>query len=653
MKKISTFTVTLFLIFFASQKIFADTHYVSLSGGNVSPYISWENAATTIQAAVDVALPGEVVLVANGVYDAGGKITPGYELSNRVVITKDITLRSVNGPESAIILGNEAVGGRTGIGAVRCVFMNAGKLYGFTMSNGFTITTGDSGYDQSGSGIWLSNGCVVTNCIINGNTANNDGGGVCFLFGGSISDCSISGNNASVGYGGGVCFWSGGSVSNCSINGNSTDVSGGGVYCESGGSVFDCSISENRANICGGGVYFWTGGSISDCSIIGNSATFDGGGVNCNSGGSVSNCIISENNADECGGGVHCYRDGSIFDCSIKGNSAGGQGGGVYFWSGGSVSYCSISENSATCHGGGICFWSGGSVSYCSISENSAACHGGGICFWSGGSLTNCLITGLNTATYGGGAYLFQGGSIISSTIAGNNASAFGGGIVCSNGGTIVNTIIYDNQAASGNVNWLNYGNGANVSYSCTTPINNLPGGNGCIQDNPEFIVPGSDYHLSGVSPCVDSGIILEWMTGATDLDGNPRIHNCKVDIGAYEYLSEKIPVTTPNWKLKNKKKKSALKGKPIDPLLVQYLTNGYGIGIWNLATDCNIDGPRQLVSKNKKKTVWVYKDKTNKHAKIIYKEKYDNKKNTYKTKLKYILQEQIPKSNLVYIAPL
>jgi len=116
--------------------------------------------------------------------------------------------------------------------------------------------------------------------------------------------------------------------------------------------------------------------------------------------------------------------------------------------------------------------------------------------------------------------------------------------------------------------------------------------------------------------------------------------------------ISHWVHVTSPEWKLKNKKK-GVLKGKPISPLLKQYLTKGYGMGIWNLETDANVDGPRQLTAKNKKETVWIYKNKADKTAKIIYKEKYNKKKDTYKTKLKYILQGGIPESNMVYMTPI
>jgi len=40
-------------------------------------------------------------------------------------------------------------------------------------------------------------------------------------------------------------------------------------------------------------------------------------------------------------------------------------------------------------------------------------------------------------------------------------------------------------------------------------------------------------------SPCIDTGAIMPWMTGATDLDGNPRIHDGQVDMGCYEFVPE------------------------------------------------------------------------------------------------------------------
>ena len=44
------------------------------------------------------------------------------------------------------------------------------------------------------------------------------------------------------------------------------------------------------------------------------------------------------------------------------------------------------------------------------------------------------------------------------------------------------------------------------------------------------------DYHLQPKSPLCDKGMMLDWMTaGATDLDGNKRVHLDLPDIGCYE----------------------------------------------------------------------------------------------------------------------
>ncbi len=72
---------------------------------------NWATAKRTIQAAVDAASDGDPVLVTNGVYNAGGAVTPGFALTNRVCITNAITVRSMNGPEVTIIEGAEASGG--------------------------------------------------------------------------------------------------------------------------------------------------------------------------------------------------------------------------------------------------------------------------------------------------------------------------------------------------------------------------------------------------------------------------------------------------------------------------------------------------------------------------------------------------------------
>jgi len=58
METMKTITkISIFLsILFVSQNILAVTNYVSKTGAHISPFTSWANAATNIQAAVDVAV---------------------------------------------------------------------------------------------------------------------------------------------------------------------------------------------------------------------------------------------------------------------------------------------------------------------------------------------------------------------------------------------------------------------------------------------------------------------------------------------------------------------------------------------------------------------------------------------------------------------
>jgi hypothetical protein len=71
------------------------------------------------------------------------------------------------------------------------------------------------------------------------------------------------------------------------------------------------------------------------------------------------------------------------------------------------------------------------------------------------------------------------------------------------------------------------------MNNCCTTPL--FPNGSGNITNEPIFVdLPGGNLRLKPGSPCINAGLNA-YVTSSTDLDGNPRIINGTVDMGAYE----------------------------------------------------------------------------------------------------------------------
>ncbi|MHC4474852.1 MAG: S8 family serine peptidase [Planctomycetota bacterium] len=267
----------------------------------------------------------------------------------------------------------------------------------------------------------------------------------------------------------------------------------------------------------GGGI-LCTGDSspaIVNCIITGNKAV-DGGGIACNGNNSVfiDNCIISDNYAAAVGGGM-CLRNGSqtIIDCIISGNYVVDYGCGIF--TGGSSNQTFIN---------------------CIISNNlgwgrAIDCHGSSV------RLLNCLIS---DNSWGGIRLSSETVEISNCTTAGNeNYSGYGEGIYFDSSyvtisATISNSIIYDGIYDD------------DVSLEIT--YSNVKGGwegEGNIDADPCFVSgQDGDYHLLSSSPCIDAGDPnYEPRPNETDLDGRPRVLFGRIDIGAYEALSDSIPV--------------------------------------------------------------------------------------------------------------
>jgi hypothetical protein len=256
--------------------------------------------------------------------------------------------------------------------------------------------------------------------------------------------------------------------------------------------------------------------TVRGCAFLGNVADLGGGGVKSffTSGATFTNCIFRRNSAGS-GGGMS--GDGTLSNCVFLGNSAAYRGGGM----------------------GGE-----GTLTNCTFLGNSAG-EGGGM---SGkGTLTNCTFMA-NVAEEECGAIRITRGNITNCTLAWNSDPE--GSVCVLERADVTNSILFHNT--SGEIGtrythiehsdiaggWDGVGNIDADPLFVRTPNN---GGDGW-GDDPE--TPGideganddwGDLHLTAGSPCIDAGDNTASGLSEIDFEGEPRIQNCRVDMGADE----------------------------------------------------------------------------------------------------------------------
>ena len=317
--------------------------YVNISNTTpLAPFLSWTNAATNIQDAVDAAVDGDVVLVSNGVYKTGARAV--YGATNRVAVDKAVALQSVNGPDSTSIVGAGSVGVARVNG--RCVYLtNGASLVGFCLTNGSASGSGDTNKVMNGGGVWCeSSSAIVSNCVLTGNGASQFGGGA---FQGTLLNCLLTNNSASKG---------GGSCSNLLLN---------------------CTLAKNFASfqspISGGGALYST---LSNCVLVANNCFGGGGGAGFSS---LTRCVVSNN----IGGGVFMS---SANYCLISSNISFSSGGGAYS---NILNNCVLMNNAASGNGAGAYYSTLVNCTVVSNSTPSGSGAGGGLY---GGTATNCIV---------------------------------------------------------------------------------------------------------------------------------------------------------------------------------------------------------------------------------------------------------------------
>ncbi|MCX6270449.1 MAG: T9SS type A sorting domain-containing protein [Bacteroidetes bacterium] len=327
-------------------------------------------------------------------------------------------------------------------------------------------------------------------------------------------------------------------------------------------------------------------------SIIENSATALGAGIwVMNSSVMISHCHIHHNECyGKCvdmgscrGGGIYLESSqANVIHNEIYSNTLSGdaiyrtwsQGAGLF------VLFCDplIEKNNFHHNYAGKDFGEGGGIylsnSAATISNNrfteNLAVYGGGGLY--ADYLYNIKITGNlfnhNTSFMSGGGIQFSSASVsvciylINNTFTGNMARKNGGGLYVdfahlnvqncifrgNMGYEIPCQIGFGNSGTMDTIRYCNLEGGKDdlVVYDDPSSTYSFQGGydhNSSI--DPLFIDPVTgDFHLQAISPCVNRGNpdTTGLLIPLKDLDGNPRIEMDTVDMGVYEYSTNKPP---------------------------------------------------------------------------------------------------------------
>lgn len=434
---------------------------------------------------------------------------------------------------------------------------------------------------------------TVRRNTVSGNVAGEYGGGV------YVYECSprleanlVAGNSS--GYGGGLAVYRESThtstvtapelLSN-DVNGNAATQDGGGVYAYyASPQIVGNVISANTARNGGGaGAFFGGPGAqllLEENEISGNTATWQGAGVCLTASPGIFRGNTVTGNASTAagarGGGAYLYECSPRLEANLFAGNASGYGGGVAVYRDPSHTSAAaaplllaneISGNSALYNGGGLfAYYASPNAVGNRISANAAGYYGGGLYayayspgVWPVYDANHILA---NTAAISvGGGYI--GGSTSSAPayayallrnnlVAGNTAASVGGLYLlypyyvsmanCTVSGNSGQGVYRYGGSYAWIYNCILWGNAGTDLTNCTAYYSDVGTGGslgaGSFRADPLLVGLG-DFHLQVGSPCIDAGNNAPPPYGtlpATDLDGNPRLVNGVVDMGAYEW---------------------------------------------------------------------------------------------------------------------
>ena len=459
----------------------------------------------TLAAALTAWQPGETILLAAGTYSGSG--FEGLSFDDPA----DFVLVGVAGSGATTIELGQAGNVLRGLTITQCG--PGSKIKGITFRG-----KPPGGGVPTGGVLRVDNSTLlIQNCAFKANRAARGAGLYAFGSQVTVDGCEFK-NNHGVAWGsvpialGGAIYAAGTdlTIRQSSITSNSSEVGGAMFVLLDTLEMADCTVAQNwsTSSTQGGGA------------LAGNYAFLN-----------LERCEFEENDTNHNGGAIWSNGPtGYLTDCLIRGNSSAGSGGGVYLdGSAMVIERCTVRGNS--------------------VQPTSAYNAGGGLSGIGTFTVRNSFIVDNSVSgpngTGGGihGWYVDVQGS----TIAGNTSEMTGGSSGFAGAGMhaqyslrVRNCIVYGNTGTGIQIS----GGGQDVDYSTVQDgvlgVSQTGGyGPNNKSAEPKFKnVAGGNYHLKKFSPCIDAGDpAYSPIAGETDVDGQARIQNGRIDMGADERL--------------------------------------------------------------------------------------------------------------------
>jgi len=266
-------------------------------------------AFATLQAAIDAASPGDMVVVRDGTYAGPGNRDIDFR-------GKAITVKSENGPQRCVIsCGGSAQEPHRGF-TFRSGEGPEAVLLGFTITGGTTAKGLQNPETCGGAVRCLSASPTITGNVISSNSAGYAGGGI-YVSGGSprVIANTITANSAFAG-GGVMAVNASVLLAGNTIQGNTSPLYGGaGIYLAGEGSptISGNVIASNTAAVgLGGGIFTRdASANIRGNIIVRNQAYYGAGVCSYTAPTNITSSAIAFNTSSFAGGGICCVGPGS------------------------------------------------------------------------------------------------------------------------------------------------------------------------------------------------------------------------------------------------------------------------------------------------------------------------------------------------------